>query len=263
MRSYVSSKQNRRFLQTNLIWIITRFHRTRSQIRSRAGIRVSSGHLPIGSSPVFNLVHPLGPLHDHRLLRRPFILQLPSSLLLLQPTPQPSIQDHYRDVLPLRRLLPLHRPARSLCDHFRHVLYDRGIWAFEVHFLVFRSPGWSGFGHFQGERITIRHRREDSHGSDLVDDTDRFFRSRHGIRFYQRVLDSRQSLLYRRKEASHRFIHPKAEVRLANSVRLFVPFPIVSFSLPSLYPPSPFDVGTDSVTFWVGTGNWKASLSRL
>jgi hypothetical protein len=89
-----------------------RFHRPRSQIRPRAGIWVSSGHLPIGSSLVFNLVHPLDPLHDHRLLRRPFILQLPPSLLVLQPTPQPSIQDHYRHVLPFRRLLSLRRPAR-------------------------------------------------------------------------------------------------------------------------------------------------------
>jgi len=60
-----------------------RFRCARSQIRHRTGVWVSSGHLSIGPSFVFNLVYPPHPLYDHHLLRRPFVLQLPPPLLVL------------------------------------------------------------------------------------------------------------------------------------------------------------------------------------
>ena len=118
-----------------------RFRCARSQIRHRAGIWVSSGHLSIGPGLVFNLVHPPHPLYDHHLLRRPFVLQLPPSLLVFQPTPQPPIEDDHRDVLPLRRVLPLRHPIRRLCDNLRYGFSDWRVWTSGVHLMVSHSPG--------------------------------------------------------------------------------------------------------------------------
>ena len=199
----------RRILRTDPFF---RFYRPRSQIRSRAGIWVSSGHLFIGPSFVFNLVYTAYPLHDHRLLRRSLVLQLPPSLLILQPTPQPSIQDDHLDVLPFPWILSLRRPSHCVCGHLRYGLFDRRIWTLGVYFLACSSPGRFNFGYLQGEQVEIRCRHTAPHGSGLVDGPDRRLRSRRGFRFHRGMLDCRTTLLHHSEGATPRPVYPKAKV---------------------------------------------------
>ena len=173
---------------------------------------MSSGHLPIGPGLLFDLAHPNDPLHDHRLLCRQIILQLPPSLLVLHPTSQPSIQDDHLDVLPLPHLLSLRRLSRRIRRHLRHGLSDRRIRTLAVLFLVRSSQGRSDLSYLQRGQVAIRFCRKDPYGSDLVDGSDGRLCLGRSFRFHKGMLGCRRTLLHRNQETDRRSLRPEAKI---------------------------------------------------
>ena len=173
---------------------------------------MSTRHLPIGCSLVFDLARPPHPLLDHGFLRRSFVLQLPPPLLVLQPTPQPSIQDDHLNVLPFPQLLSLHRPPRRPRGHLRYGFYDRRIRTFGFPFLARSSPRRRGLGFLKGGQIACRYRCENAHGSDLVDGPDHRLCSCDRFRVHSGMLGCRRTLLYLREEASDWSVYSEEEI---------------------------------------------------